>query len=228
MFPSIRKWISVMALPVALFAPALLAGDLSTYRGFQFGMDLSAAVKRAEIKPSDAKMVHQRPAVIQDLSWRPPGVAGSPGESDTVKDVLLSFYNGKLFRVVANYDRYKTEGMTTEDVIGAVSVTYGVAAKPIAEILFPSSYSENVKVIARWEDAEFSVNLVQSPYQPSFALVSFSKQLNDLAQAATVEAIRLDAQEAPQREADQRRQQADEVSAKQEKARLANKPSFRP
>jgi len=227
MFPH-TKWISTTALLGALFAPALLAGDLSTYRGFQFGMDLNAAEKRAEVKPADVKTIHRRPAVIQDLSWRPPGVAGNPGESDSVKDVLLSFYNGKLFRVVANYDRYKTEGMTAEDIIGAVSATYGIAATPTAEILFPSSYSENVKVIARWEDAEFSVNLVLSPYQPSFALVSFSRQLNDLAQAATVEAIRLDTQEAPQRDAEQRRQQADEISAKQEKARLANKPSFRP
>ena len=125
MFLSIRKWISLTALPAALFAPVLLAGDLSTYRGFQFGMDLNAAEKRAEIKPSDARLIHQRPAVIQDLSWRPPGIAGSPGESDSVKDILLSFYNGKLFRIVANYDRYKTEGMTAEDLIGAVSATDG-------------------------------------------------------------------------------------------------------
>ena len=34
-----------------------------------------------------------------------------------VKDLLLSFYNGRLFRIVANYDRYRTEGMTAEDVV---------------------------------------------------------------------------------------------------------------
>jgi len=191
-------------------------------------MDLTAVEKQAEMKTSEAKTVHQRPAVIQDLEWRPRGLPGRSGESDPVKDVLLSFYNGKLFRIVANYDRYRTEGMTAEDMIEAISGSYGLAAKPAAEVLFPSSYSENVKVIARWEDSEYSLNLVRSPYQPSFALILFSKQLDALAQAAAVAAIRLDAQEAPQREAEYARRQADEVSAKQEKARLVNKPGFRP
>jgi hypothetical protein len=235
MSPNIGNRISMTALltavaisPAAFFTPALLAGDLSTYRGFQLGMDLNAAQKQAELKTSEAKMIHQRPAVIQDLEWRPRGFPARSAASDPVKDVLLSFYNGQLFRIVANYDRYRTEGMTTGDMIDAISATYGLAANPVAEILFPSSYSEMVKVIARWEDSEYSLNLVHSPYQPSFALVSFSKQLDALAQAAAVEAIRLDGQEAPQREAEQKRRQAGEVNAKQEKARMVNKPGFRP
>src|SRR5205823_12038157 len=141
------------------------------------GMDLQALEKQAEMKTSEAKMVHQRPAVMQDLEWRPRGFPARTAESDPVKDVLLSFYNGQLFRIVANYDRYRTEGMTPEDMIDAISATYGVAARPAAEILFPSSYTEKVKVIARWEDSEYSLNLVRSPFQPSFALISFSKQL---------------------------------------------------
>jgi hypothetical protein len=210
-----------------VFTLPLLGVDLSSYRDFQLGMTLNAVEKQAETKTSEAKTIHQRPAVIQDLEWRPRGFP-APTELDPLKDVLLSFYNGQLFRIVANYDRYRTEGMTVDDLIDAISATYGLAAKPTAEILFPSSYSEKVKVIARWEDSEYSLNLVPCPYQPSFALILFSKKLDALAQTATVEAIRLDAQEAPQREAEQVRKQADEVSAKQEKARMVNKPSFRP
>ena len=213
------KWISA-----AFLTPLLCAADLSSYRTFQLGMDLSAAEKQGAPAPPEVKTIHLRPALIQDLEWRPRGSA----EWDPLKDVLLSFYNGKLFRIVANYDRYKTEGMTDQDMIEAISATYGLAARPAAEILFPSALSEKVKVIARWEDSEFSLNLVLSPYQPSFALVSFSKQLDTLAQAAAAEAIRLDAQEAPQRDAAQKRRQADEASAAQEKARMANKPGFRP
>ena len=173
-------------------------------------------------------MIHLRPALMQDLEWRPRDSPTRSTTSDPLKDVLLSFYNGKLFRIVANYDRYRTEGMTAEDMIEAISTTYGPAARPDARILFPSAFSENVKVIARWEDSEYSLNLVISSYQPSFALVSFSKQLDVLAQAASAEAIRLDAQEAPQRAAEQKRRQDDEASATQEKARMANKPGFRP
>lgn len=191
-------------------------------------MDLSAAEKQGYAAAPPVTTIHVRPALIQDLEWRPRGYPARSVESDPLKDVLLSFYNGKLFRIVANYDRYKTEGMTDQDMIEAISATYGLAARPAAEILFPSALSEKVKVIARWEDSEFSLNLVLSPYQPSFALVSFSKQLDTLAQAAAAEAIRLDAQEAPQRDAAQKRRQADEASAAQEKARMANKPGFRP
>jgi hypothetical protein len=191
-------------------------------------MDLSAAQKQCAPDAAEVKTIHSRPALIQDLEWRPSGSSVRSAESDPVKYVLLSFHNGKLFRMVANYDRYKTEGMTDEDMIEAISVMYGPASRPAAQILFPSVLSENVKVIARWEDSEHSLNLVLSPYQPSFALVSFSKRLGALAQTATAEAIRLDAQEAPQRDAEDKRRQAGQARATQEKARMTNKPGFRP
>src|SRR4249920_1020750 len=145
MFPNIKKWISI-----AFCAPVLLAGDLSRYRDFQLGMELGAAEKRAELNASDVKTIHQRPAVFQDLEWRPRAFPAA----DPVKDVLLSFYNGRLFRIVANYDRYRTEGLTAADMIDGISATYGAAAQPAAEILFPGLNSEKVKVIARWEDPE--------------------------------------------------------------------------
>jgi hypothetical protein len=224
MSPNLGKWISITALTIA----SATAGDLSSYRAFQLGMDLHAVEKQAEMKTSEAKMIHQRPAVIQDLEWRPRRFPGPAPESDPVKDVLFSFYNGQLFRIIVNYDRYKTDGMTADDMIDAISATYGLAARPTAEILFPSAYSEKVKVIARWEDAEYSLNLVRSPYQPSFALFAFSKKLDTLAQSAAIESKRLDEQEAPQREADLQKKLGDDNRAQQEKARMANKPGFRP
>src|ERR1051326_5106201 len=152
MSPTIRKFVRITALltvstisSVAFFTPVLRAGDLSRYREFQLGMNLLAVEGQTQMKTSEVKMVHQRPAIIQDLEWRPRNFSRF-AESDPLKDVLLSFYNSQLFRIVANYDRYRTEGMTDEDMIDAISATYGAAAKPAAEILFPSSYSEKVKV----------------------------------------------------------------------------------
>jgi len=46
----------------------------------------------------------------------------------------------------------------------------------------------------------YSYNLVQSGARTSFAMILYSKRLNALAEAAIVEALRLDAQEAPQKE----------------------------
>ncbi len=218
---------SISVLLALLSAPLLRAGDLSRYRDFQFGMDLLAVAKQTGMKPSEAKVVHQRPAVIQELEWQPRGFPASI-EPDSVKDVRFSFYNGQLFRMVVNYERYKTEGLTAEDLIAAISEQYGAATTPDAEIIFPSLYHESVKVIARWEDAQYSLNLVRSSYQPSFGMVVLSKSLDSLAQAAATEALRLDQEEAPQREIERNKREDDEKRVQQEKARQANKPGFRP
>jgi len=53
----------------ALSAPLINTPDLSRYREFQFGMNLLAVVK--QMQPSKARVIHQRPAVIQELEWRP-------------------------------------------------------------------------------------------------------------------------------------------------------------
>ncbi|MEK7408431.1 MAG: hypothetical protein AAB225_25440 [Acidobacteriota bacterium] len=147
-----------------------------------------------------------------------------------MKEVVFSFYNDQLYRISVNYDRYKTEGLTAEDLIEAVSATHGTATRAAAEIILPSIYGdkETLEVLARWEDAQYSLNLVRFSHQPSFTLVGLSKRLDTLARAAVIEAIRLDAQEAPQREIELQEKQEEENRAQQEKARLANKPSFRP
>jgi hypothetical protein len=131
---------------------------------------------------------------------------------------------------VVNYDRYKTEGLTTEDVVKALSAKYGTATKPAAEVIFSSSqvYNDSEVVIARWEDSQYSFNLFRSSYQPTFGMVAFSKRLDALARAAIAEAIRLDEQEAPQREIERQKEQDAKGRAGQEKARLANKLNFRP
>jgi len=212
-------------------APLIDVQDLSRYRGFQFGMNLLAVAKQADMKPSEARVIHQRPAVIQELEWRPPRSVGLP-QADPVKEVLFSsFYNGELFRMVVNYDQQKTEGLTDEDMIEAISAKYGTATRPDAKIILFSSfqvYNDSEKVIARWEDSQYSFNLFRSSYQPTFGILVLSKRLDTMAGAAIVEAIRLDEQEAPQRETERQKKRDDEDHAAQEKARLVNKPNFRP
>jgi hypothetical protein len=210
-------------------APLLDAQDLSRYRAFQFGMDLLTVAKQTGMKPSEARTLHQRPAVIQELTWASLLSLGSSPPADPVRTILFSFYNGELFRMVVSYDRYKTEGLTTADVVEALSARYGTATQPAVEITFSSTqvYNDSEKVIARWEDSQYSFNLFRSSYQPTFGMMAFSKRLDGLARAAIVEAFRLDEQEAPQREIDRQKAQDDEGRTVQEKARLMNKPNFR-
>ena len=218
--------LSLGADPVS--APLINAPDLSRYREFQLGMNLLVVAKQADMEPSEARVIHQRPAVIQELEWR---LRRSSPQADPVSEVLFSFYSGELFRMVVNYDRYRTEGLTDEDMVEAISTQYGTPTRPDAKIiLFSSSqvYNDSEKVIARWEDSQYSFNLFRSSYQPTFGMLVFSKRLDRLAQAAIAEAIRLDEQQAPQREAERQKKQDEESRAAQVKARLVNKVAFRP
>lgn len=228
---------TISILVAAFLAPLIYAQDFSRYREFQFGASLPAVAKQVQMKPSAAKAIHQRPAVIQELEWQAQDVLTPPRQADSVKGILFSFYNGELFRIVVTYDPKRTEGMTADDIIEDVSVKYGAATKPVAEIVLTSTslYSDGEKIIshrsekvlARWEDEQYSYNLIPSSYETTFGLVVYSKRLDALARAAIVEAIRLDEQEVPQRELARQKKKADEDRAKQEKARLVNKKLFR-
>ena len=55
-----------------------------------------------------------------------------------------------------------------------------------------------------------------------------SPRLEALARTADAEAIRLDEREAPGRELARQKKETEDARASEEKARLANKPAFRP
>ena len=97
-------------------------------------MSLLAVAKQADKEPSEAKALHARPALIQEMGWRPLSSVGSAFQ-DPVREVLFSFYNDALFQMVVNYDDYRTEGLTDEDMIEAISAKYGTATRPDAKII---------------------------------------------------------------------------------------------
>jgi hypothetical protein len=225
---SAAQVLRISALCAALGTSLFAAGDLSTYRGFQFGMDLGSAGKHAGTKPAEIRLLHQRPAVIQELDWQPEYTPSSATDQDPVKAGLLSFYNGELSRIVVTYDRYKVEGMSADDMIEAISATYGPATRPGGEIAYHSNYAEAAAVLARWENPEYAYSLVRTGDRSSFAMVLSSKRLDGLAQASIVNAVRLDAIEAPQRAIDLQKKRDEEARLALEKARVVNKPNFHP
>lgn len=222
-----------------LSAPLVDAQDLSRYRELQFGMTLTAVAQQAGVKPTEVRVIHQRPALIQELAWQPQSLTGAHALADPVRTIHCSFYNDQLFRIVVTYARDKIEGLTEQDFVEAISASYGLATLSATQIkLSPkpannylasgdTASTRNERVAALWEDSQYSMSLVQSVYPPSFGLVLFSKQVNALALVATVEATRLDTQEAPQREVDRLKIQAEANRVKTEKARLVNKAAFR-
>lgn len=218
---------TVIAAPM-LWASLLGAADLSYYRGIQIGTTLEIAAKESAAQLSEAKLVHQRPAVIQELEWRPRFSYKANVEGDPVRESLLRFYNGELFQIITEYDRDKVKGMTEADMVDAISLTYGTATKPAVEIPYHSSYGKVASVLARWEDSDYSHDLVRTGDGSSFALILSNKRLNALAQAAVVEAVRLDAIEAPQRQIDLQKLQEANERLELDRARSRNGQNFRP
>ena len=134
----------------ALFSSLGTAQDLSKYRDFQFVMRLESVAKQIHMNVSAAKTTHQRPAVIQTLQWDQLSSYSDPAAEDrSLRSIRFDFYNGELFKMVVAYDPAGTEGLTTEDMVEAISAIYGPATNPertIAVSAF-SAYQDNQKVL---------------------------------------------------------------------------------
>ena len=215
-------------LVCGITSAAGLAGDLSRYRDFQLGTDLPTIAKQLGTNPSEAKAIHRRPVLIQELDWRPQPL-GPSSRAEAAQDVVFSFYEGSLFQIAVHYDRYETEGLTARDLVEAISATYGPAATPTPPSKAAAGpYGDPEEVLARWQDSKYSFELIRSSYGPSYRLIGTQKTLAAQANAADLESKRIDDQEAPQREAARVAGEAEAAKTKLEKARLANKLKFRP
>ena len=150
--------LSRAAVTAILTLGMMSAKDLSSYRNFQLGTDLPTVAKQIGALPSRAKVIHSRPALIQELEWRPQPL-GRSSEAEPAKEVVFSVYDGQLFRIGISYDRYETEGLTTADFIDAISVTYGVPTTTSA-IAEPGPFSDEGQVVAQWQDSPSRFDLV--------------------------------------------------------------------
>ena len=218
---------SILCLVVLfLTSPLLRAQDLSNYRHFTLGMSLTKLLERTDEKMSDVKMIHSRPALIQELTWWPPNVPGTSLRSEGVEQILFSFYNGELYKISVTYDRPSTEGLTEADMVKSISAKYGPATIVAPEIDSATSdrYNSKQKPVASWEDAQYSFSLVRSSFGDALGLVAFSKRVNAQAELAIVEALKLDEQEGPKRDAERQKKQMDDL----EMVRQKNQKSFRP
>jgi hypothetical protein len=218
---------SILCLVVLLLlTPLLRAQDLSKYRHFTLGMNLPNLLERTEQKMADVKTIHDRPALIQELTWWPPNVPGTSLRSDSVEQMLFSFYNGELYKISVTYDRPSTEGLTEEYLVKSISAKYGPATivAPDLDSATNGRYDSKPRPVAFWDDAQYSFSLVRSSFNDVLGLVVFSKRANAQAELAIAEAVTLDEQEGPKREAERQKKQIDDL----EVARQKNQKSFRP
>ena len=135
---------SILCFVVLLLTAPLLRGqDLSKYRHFTFGMSLTRVLERTDQKMADVRVIHGHPALIQELTWWPPNLPGTSFRSDSVEQILFSFYNAELYKISVTYDRTSTAGLTAEDMVKSISAKYGPATE---------RYDVKQKTAASWED----------------------------------------------------------------------------
>ena len=213
-------------ITLLLAAPLLQAQDFSKYRNFSLGMGLPAVLKYTSQKMADVKVIHSQPALIQEVTWWPPTPPGTTAQSDTVREIVLTLYNGELYKMAVTYDRTSTEGLTTPDMMKAVTAKYGpVANVPLAiDAAANDRYDMSAKIIASWEGSQYSVDLVRSAFTDDFGLLIYSKRVNADAELAIAEAVKLEMQERPKREAERQQKETADL----ELARQKNRKIFHP
>ena len=201
-----------------LTAPMLRAQDLSKYRTFSLGSSVATVLKHTDQKLADVKVAHSRPALIQELTWWPANLPGTEG----IEQMLFSFSNGELYKMSVIYDRTSTEGLTAEDLVKSISAKYGPATYVALAIDFTPN--ERQELVASWEDAQYSFDLMSFSFTGGFELVIYSKRVNAEAELALAEAVKLEKQEEPQREAERQKKDADDLEVTRQK----NQKNFRP
>lgn len=216
---------------IALSSWPLVAADPGTYRDFTLGASTTDVVARAGAAPRNVTTLHERPALLEELSWRPPySSARESADRDSIAGIVFSFVDNQLFKMTIDYDRGRTQGLTKQDMIASLTEVYGprstapVAASPRSAI----ESLDSPTVLARWRQGDISITLQQSTYGGGFGLVILSVPLDALARKAQATAVLMDVREAPAREAARAKAQADADKAAAEKTRTTNKAAFKP
>jgi hypothetical protein len=103
---------------------------------------------------------------------------------------------------------------------------HAASTRPIGEISFPTNelYRSTEKVIARWEDSQYSINRVRSRFLNSFALAMFSKRLDAQAEAAIAKSLKPEGREDQQKEIDSQKKETDNLELARQKNGKISRP----
>jgi hypothetical protein len=220
-----QRLILAATLPMLLatvVATGLGAQSLSGYREFVLGATTASVAATAQVPTSAFRTLYEKPVRLQEFEWRPSHYAGSDVRTDSVEQITFSFYDDQLWRMVVAYDSRRTAGMTSADLTAALTTVYGTPAAARES----SEDPELGPRVARWQNSTESVELFRG--SDAWRLVLASRELQAAARAATARAVRVEQQEAPAREREQRKQDEAAERAREEQTRRANKATFQP
>jgi hypothetical protein len=224
-----RAGLGIVALTLA--ATPLFAQDFDQYREFRIGSSTASVFTLTGAKTSELKTLHERPAVLQELTWRPRYAPGRPiPDREAVREMVFSFYDDQLFRIAIQYERDRTVGLTTVDMVEALSTVYGTQM-PVASRRPQREHTTSLDSptpVAQWRSGNVDVLLNRSGYNDDFGLTIVSTSLELLARKAQAASVVIDRREAPARDAARKKQQDDDARAAENAARTINKAGFRP
>ena len=209
-----------------LTSPMLRAQGFSKYRNFSLGTNLAAVLKHTDQRLVDVKATRDGSLLFQELTWRPASGIGVSYRSESVDELVFSFYKGELYKMVVTYERASTEGLTADDMVRSISAKYGPATSIALEIDAAANeqYGVRGKPVASWEDSQYSLNLVRSSVSNAFQLIIYSKRVAAEADVALAQTVKVDELEAPQKAIDRQKKEANAI----ELTRQKNQKSFRP
>jgi hypothetical protein len=225
------KRVAALILVLAVHVGAQERGQ---YRDFQLGTSLASVSALTSVPASNATLIHERPAVMQELRWIPSSSSTAPQSralGDALQQIVFSFYEDQLSRLMIDYDRSRTGGLTDGDMIEALSAMYGepLAAKTSgADAVERDDESVASRRVAQWVGPGYTATLSRWAYGAAFRLTVESTRLGALARTADARALVLDAQDAPRREAARVEREEQDRRDARDKARRANKATFQP
>jgi hypothetical protein len=218
-----------ITVALALSTQLASAQDLSRYRVYSLDSSLDSVLTASGARPTDTKLLHERPARIQELEWRAPYVYASSGTEliDPVKTIRFSFYDDALYQLLVSYDPDRTDGLSNSDIVDSLTAVYGTPVPSPARNR-PLDAPPNTVVLGQWNSAASSVTLFRGVNSAEFQLLLTAKTLSGQARSAIRDAGRLDLADAPRRELEQRTKAAADATAARDKTRASNKAAFRP
>jgi hypothetical protein len=213
---------------IVLAVCTVSSAELSRYREFTLGASVATVTAVTQNAARDLKTVHSRPALLQQLEWRPRYMTGAPQtDRDSIGELVFSFVDDQLFKMSIAYAQDRTAGLTNGDMIASLTALYG-APSPSRKRPGTSPAVDAPEVIAEWRQADTTLVLQRTPYNTSYVLVITSLSLDTIARKAQATAVTMDEREAPAREAALIKKRADEQRTAEELTRSTNKKVFQP
>ena len=89
--------VSAVCLVLAL-SPAS-AEEISRYREFELGSSVAAVTAVTLTAERDRKILHSRPALLQEVTWQPRYMTGPPvADRNSIGEMVFSFVDDRLFK----------------------------------------------------------------------------------------------------------------------------------